>query len=638
MISISRRIIVLLTLHPLLFLAVALASPPEDGLRMALAGQAPAISKAEALVTLATRSITTDPAGSLGHARNALLYAERSGDTRAEHMALHAKGEAELNLGLYAEALRTWFQALEVARATGDVRAIANDLMGISDAYRFNQNMDKAVEEARNALAMLLATHDEEAIDKAHGTLMRCLMEAGRYDEAITLGTTALKRLESQPDTPAKARLWQHIAQVLLAQAKYNDALPLLVKAERVLEVHGDVHDGFMLDIDMARAHIGIGLHEIATERLRQAEGSLPAAPAWRNTDLLLDTRYQLALGQERWQEALGLLQEKMAREDSLAQGQVRLKMAGMQVLHDLDLRDEDNARLLVRNVMHEETIADQRAQNRWLVAMSAGLLTLTIVLFITVRHALRMNRRLKMKTAVIGRQSEVISAKNMELQRQNLRLSESLVNEEEQEMLIKEIHHRVKNNLQVVDSLLSIQGSQHMDPVLEKQFREAQGRIRSMALVHEHIYRSGSAKGASLKTHLEQLARSVLVAYGMHDRISVSVTSPLDGFPEDIQMPLTLVVNELLTNAVKHAFTGREQGHVRIVVRPAAEGYELLFSDDGHGLGVEGGYLPDSSFGMELVGILARQLNGEVRLLKGLGTTFSLTFAPDRKAMRAAS
>ena len=106
MIATSRSNIRLLTLPSLLFVAMALASPPEDSLRMVLAGRAPAISKAEALVTLATRSITSDPAASLGHARNALFYAERSGDTRAEHMALHAKGEAELNLGLYAEPLR----------------------------------------------------------------------------------------------------------------------------------------------------------------------------------------------------------------------------------------------------------------------------------------------------------------------------------------------------------------------------------------------------------------------------------------------------------------------------------------------------------------------------------------------------
>ncbi|MEO8588059.1 MAG: sensor histidine kinase, partial [Flavobacteriales bacterium] len=289
-------------------------------------------------------------------------------------------------------------------------------------------------------------------------------------------------------------------------------------------------------------------------------------------------------------------------------------------------------------NARNEATIAEQRASNGYLIALLGVLVVLAVALFITSRYSLRMIRRTKLKNEVIRRQHDEIHTKNMELQRQNMRLAETLMSDEEKEIMIREIHHRVKNNLQVVDSLLSIQCGSGDDPKVERMLREAQGRIRSMALVHEHIYRSAGMAHGSLKTHMEQLARNVLVAHGAHDKISVMVETADIALPVETLMPLSLVVNELLTNAVKYAFTDRDHGHVRILVRTAGSGYELLFNDDGVGLDGEQPFLRERSFGLELVEVLAEQLNGEVRVLKGAGATFSMTFFQDKPALRRAS
>jgi two-component sensor histidine kinase len=98
------------------------------------------------------------------------------------------------------------------------------------------------------------------------------------------------------------------------------------------------------------------------------------------------------------------------------------------------------------------------------------------------------------------------------------------------------------------------------------------------------------------------------------------------------------LVVNELFTNAVKYAFRDQQVGRISIVLRPAGAEYELLFSDDGIGLGMNEHTVRDRSFGLELVNMLALQLNGQLRFLKGHGTSVCLTFAPDRVQLRAAS
>ena len=124
----------------------------------------------------------------------------------------------------------------------------------------------------------------------------------------------------------------------------------------------------------------------------------------------------------------------------------------------------------------------------------------------------------------MIERQKDEIHAKNMELQRQNMRLAETLVSEEQKDIVIKEIHHRVKNNLQVIDSLLNMQCGGLQDPATARMLKEAQGRIRAMSLVHGSIFRSGGEEAIPVRNHLQELARHVLAAHGKHDSVSVLV------------------------------------------------------------------------------------------------------------------
>jgi len=598
----------------------------------------PLAERAHTLARTARQVLGDDPAAALGHARNALLLAEQSGDAAAEHRALRALAEAEERLGLHTEFLRTTLRALQVAQVLDDHTAIAEGLQSLSAAYRYNLAMDKAVDEARNALGLVTPLKDQRAIDRAQRFLMATLVAAGRYDEALRCGEDVLRRLEERPHDATKAGIHLEIARVLLAQRKFGDALPFLAQAERILDSKGSPAERFALCIGRARAMAGMGRTKEAEVLLAEAERRLPGADERTNRPALLELRYEVAARTGQWERALRALEELKARADSSHREQVGMRMAGLQAMHELDRKERDNERLRDLNARNEETIAEQRAGSRGLFALAAILLALAAGLALTARHALRTMRRLKLKNELVQRQGEEIHAKNLELQRQNMRLAEALMGEEEKEMVIKEIHHRVKNNLQVVDSLLSLQGGERNDPETDRMFRDAQGRIRSMALVHEHIYRSGGTDNGSLREHLAKLGRNVLAAYGMHDRVSLTVDAVEPGFTVDTMMPLTLVVNELLTNAVKHAFQGRDTGHIRITVRNAGEGYELLFADDGNGLGQGSPFLGERSFGLELVRMLAHQLNGQVDVLKGAGATFSMTFSPDAKVLRKAS
>lgn len=600
-----------------------------------LTGVVSAHQRAQTLMSASQRAMTTDPLAAHDHAVQAHALAEAAGDASMEHRALQCLATAEEGMGLFAEYMKTTLRALHLAQELGDPKAIAEDLRSLSNAYRLNGMPEKAVEEARNSLAMILPTQRGTAVDEAQRFLIQALLLAGRHDEVMRMAEACTQKAKERSDAMEEARLAHLVGRSLLVQKKYADAFTYLAKAERPLVAAGTTKELVAMAMDKAEAFIGMKRHAEAIAALDEAEELAGGAGTWQQAQRLTELRYGSALARGQWETALSLLQRIKVRSDSVNLARLDLQMARMQVTYQLDRKEQANAELRSENARHAEIIAGEQLNNKYLLAGLVVLSVLLTALFFSSRHNLRMIGRMKLKNAVIRKQHDEIHSKNLELQRQNMRLAETLLSEEEKELMIKEIHHRVKNNLQVVDSLLQIEAT-GAEAAVQRVLKEAQGRIRSMALVHEHIYRSQGEQNGDLQHHLEHLARNILVAHGCHDRISVSVSATLPAFNAETLMPLTLVVNELFTNSVKYAFLEQESGRISIVVRTAGNGYELLFSDDGAGMAENA--FRERSFGLELVQMLAGQLNGEVRFLKGKGTTVCLTFSPDVQVLRLAS
>jgi two-component sensor histidine kinase len=613
------------------------ASISPDSLHYALGSEATVKERMDALLALAERDMANNPATALGHARRALSIAEDLGNASDEHRAWLAIGAFEERAGLRAEHVQSVLRALKLSQAMGSAAAMAEDLRELSRAYLLNGRTDKAVSEAQKALTLELPQKDPARIIASELLLMDALRADGRWDEALRIGRQILVRLEGQP--PSRNEMLTHLlmARILLDRSQPHDALPLLIKAERGSTGVATPQDLFDLQATRARIHLDMGRTSEARTACEQAADQLKRAYSWSNASTLKDLQYHLALAQQDWKQALGHLQWIEHQQDSLQRAQVALKVAALQEEHRTQRAEQDNAQLRDQNAQQQHMLAQEKRRGLLVMTLATALLVLTVALLIMSRYLLRNTWRLKLKNEVVNRQRAEIEAKNLELERQNLRLKESLISEEEKEIVIKEIHHRVKNNLQVVDSLLSLRSDQMTDPQVKRLFDEARGRIRSMAQVHEHIYRNVGRDTGPLKAYLEKLSRTILATHGAHDRISVQVSAEPVQLPDDSLLPLSLVINELLTNAVKYAFRGDAVGQVNIILRSAGNGYELLFSDDGGGMGQEP-ILTERSFGLELVRVLAHQLNGELHILKGSGTTFSLTFRGEERLLRSAS
>jgi two-component system, sensor histidine kinase PdtaS len=200
-----------------------------------------------------------------------------------------------------------------------------------------------------------------------------------------------------------------------------------------------------------------------------------------------------------------------------------------------------------------------------------------------------------------------------------------------EKDALLREIHHRVKNNLQITSSLLRLQAAAIADPAARDLFAAAQARIRSMALVHEKLYHSANLARIDFTDYVRTLGALLLTSYGAESTVALTVEGGDVFLGVDLAVPCGLIVNELLANALKHAFPNGRRGTIAVRLRRLDGGAcELTLRDNGVGM-------PDAeaggggTLGMQLVRALLQQIGGELQIHVDGGTEIVLRFRTER-------
>lgn len=198
-----------------------------------------------------------------------------------------------------------------------------------------------------------------------------------------------------------------------------------------------------------------------------------------------------------------------------------------------------------------------------------------------------------------------------------------------EKEVLLKEIHHRVKNNMQIISSLLNLQAERIGEPQVLDMYRESQSRIRTMALIHERLYGSEDLARVDFAEYVQSLVNYLVRSYSARaDRIRTRVEVGQVFLGIDTAIPCGLIVNELVSNALKYAFPEGQEGEVYVTLQPdGAEGYMLVVGDAGVGFPEGLDYRETETLGLQLVCTLADQLEGTLELDSGRGTAFRLRF-----------
>lgn len=189
---------------------------------------------------------------------------------------------------------------------------------------------------------------------------------------------------------------------------------------------------------------------------------------------------------------------------------------------------------------------------------------------------------------------------------------------------LLKEIHHRVKNNFAMVISLLRIQGNEVDDEKMKSILQVSEDRIRVMSLLHERIYKEGDFSNVDARNHINALVNDLISTYSAKGEVQCDIDIEEIKFGMKTTAPLGFILNELITNSLKHAFPEGKKGHIKIQLSRLEDEYELMYSDDGIGIQDSN---KENSLGMELINVFVGQLDGAIQKLETKGAEYKIIF-----------
>ncbi len=197
-----------------------------------------------------------------------------------------------------------------------------------------------------------------------------------------------------------------------------------------------------------------------------------------------------------------------------------------------------------------------------------------------------------------------------------------------EKELLLKEVHHRVKNNLQVISALLSLQSSELVDDNITKIFKDCQNRIKSMALIHENLYKSENLGKVNFNEYIRQLIAYLSQSYGdLSRKIDFKVNSDNIFLNINTAIPCGMIINELVSNSIKHAFPGGRSGEIRIDLSSEDDCFKLVISDNGIGIKGDLNIKDSKTLGFRLIDTLVKQIDGKMSLDTINGTRCGIHF-----------
>lgn len=263
------------------------------------------------------------------------------------------------------------------------------------------------------------------------------------------------------------------------------------------------------------------------------------------------------------------------------------------------------------QNQREQEMKLEEAREKNFRISVLSGLMILLIIIFFLSIN----NRRIKMR-------EKQLSIKNVQIQNQNTQIEHTL---KEKEALIKEIHHRVKNNLQIITSMLNLQVGRIDDAKTEQIFYEARQRINAIALTHQMLYQRSTISEVNLKEYVQGLVNQIEASVSV-SRIKIKTNLNIEDetLSIDSAVPLGLIINELLTNSYKHAFPIEKEGEISVSIENKKQSLLIKVSDNGIGLPEDFKIDQNRSLGMELILILIEQLESKLIVENKNGTTFS--------------
>jgi two-component system, sensor histidine kinase PdtaS len=493
--------------------------------------------------------------------------------------------------GRLNEALEFVIRSLEVIdRHNISDAQKAKNLVDLGRIYRQSNQLKKSIDTYNSALTISLREEDHSTSGILYMNIGNVYAQQHDYKKALEYHTKSLGETKLCNCNARLSIVWSnigfanyHLGNAKAVQQAADTAEKGLINQES-LNVAADI------ETLKGMAQQLLGKHKEAIVYLEKAM-ALSQENNFKEKTIIISTvlsKSYAAIGDNEKLEAL--LSTSLAAKDSSYNQDMAKSIAEMEIRYETEIKERKLAEADIQNALKEQYISDVKLRNNWLIALFVVALLLAVTSFWFLQRSRKTGKQLVEKNSELA----------------------TLL--EQKKILLKEIHHRVKNNLQTVSSLLNLQTRSSDSEVVKKAMVEGQTRLKSISLLHQKLYQHDELTKIEMDDYINDLSQYIIKNFNLLNKhISLRTNANAIALDLDTAIPLGLILNELITNTIKHSFKDIDEGEIEVSIQKmeGEKNFQLKVRNNGEGLSndIDIDKLP--SMGLKLVKSLSRQIHG---------------------------
>ena len=546
----------------------------------------------------------------------ALIHTVERDISKAHHYQLKA-----LYFGMIGrpeKKLEQHLAALQIYKKENAYRFIPTAYDNIGVSYAKSGKFEEALEHFEKGLALNKKYNYRRKVLSSSMNVALVHVDMGNYDKGIPFLKELLPLATELNDSSALAMIYNNIGYAYGKLEQQDLAMKYYYRSLKMEEEMGDIEGYVYSAVNIADSYFKKGNYNSANLFLDKALPKAKGIKIHKKIQEIYHLQGQVDSANGNFKESLEHFKQASALHDSLVNARDVEKLQELQTRYETLEKEKEIENLNTLNKANELALLQNRYQNYAL--LGALLLALVVGFGLYSRYKIKA----KLNTQLTEKNEE-IKEKNQHLTEKSLELENALA---EREVLIKEIHHRVKNNLQLIMSMLNLQGEHAKNKEINTFLSRSQARIASMALVHQTLYQSKSSGTIDFKKYLEELIEAIYQSFDFKTtKILYRVSCESHYLDIDRAITIGIIINELVFNSFKHAFIEKESGNLDIIVTKKENAILVEVNDNGIGMPNPMKPLKSESFGLKLTQLLVQQLEGTLNINSNTkGTAITVT------------
>ncbi len=492
------------------------------------------------------------------------------------------------NLGLYERSLEHAFRALTILEHQKPDRTLASCYNTIGAVYAKLKDHTNALLYYRKALAIRKQIDYTKGIGQSYNNIGEVYISLQQYDSALKNLFRSVDIKKSTGDRNAVGTTLNLIGETYLSQSKTKEAEPYFRESLSIKKEFGERLNQAIALNNLGKVKLLLNDLREAENFIHEAEDHIRVAGSLDELRKNLELKVQLYRNRSDYKKALHFANELMIVKDSLLDQEKVESLASMQAQYETEKKEQQISMLEQDKALQH---AELKTKQTWIQSLTV-IVTLITVIAALLYYSYRQSQRNKNRV----------------------------------ENLLKELHHRVKNNLQVLSSVLSLQSRHLTDENAIQVIKSSESRVNTMALIHKKLYSDQDNRTINLKEYIQELVTYLMHTYGLSHKLEFTLNSTDIYLDVDKAIPTGLILNEIVSNALKYAYNDHPTPTLLISIS-ASQSNELTLqiTDNGPGIPEADQHEAPQSFGLRMVKTLTRELKGKISVQSYTGTTFTL-------------